>query len=89
MTDYPQQIEDRIPELWGKSLGIPECWYPLVTDLDAALSALEPDYVIHQVKEKWGGLRYYIDESSFSEDALAEAEALVAVAEKTSYTLTY
>lgn len=88
MTDYPQQIEDRIPEYWGKGLDIPESWYPLVTELDAALSELSPTYVIHQVKEKFGGLRYYIDESSFSEDMCAKASALISEAENASYDLT-
>lgn len=88
MTVYPQQIEDRIPEYWGKGLDIPESWYPLVTELDAALSELSPTYVIHQVKEKFGGLRYYIDESSFSEDVIDEASALISDAEASSYGLT-
>lgn len=88
MTDYPQQIEDRIPDYWGKVLDIPESWYPLVTELDAALALLSPDYVVHQVKEKFGGLRYYIDESSFSEDVIDDASALVSEAENASYDLT-
>jgi hypothetical protein len=34
-------------------------WYPLLVELDEQLGALLPNYVLHQVKEKFGGLRYY------------------------------
>lgn len=36
-------------------------WLPIVDELDTAIAALYPDYVIHQIKEKFGGLRYYCD----------------------------
>jgi len=36
-----------------------EGWRPLVRDLETELTALVPDYSLQQVKEKFGGLRYY------------------------------
>lgn len=36
-------------------------WLPLVTELNERLTALYSDYRIAQVKEKFGGLRYYVD----------------------------
>jgi hypothetical protein len=36
-------------------------WLPIVSDLHARLIELAPDYRIAQIKEKFGGLRYYID----------------------------
>lgn len=38
-------------------------WYPLIIDLDLdrELSAIDPDYQLVQVKEKFGGLRYYVE----------------------------
>jgi hypothetical protein len=32
-------------------------WYPLVISLDERLAAIDPDYIVHQVKEKFGTLR--------------------------------
>lgn len=34
-------------------------WDDLISDLDKELSGIDPNYVIHQVKEKFGGLRFY------------------------------
>lgn len=38
-------------------------WYDLVLRLDATLAEIDPDYRIAQVKEKFGGLRYYVSNS--------------------------
>lgn len=83
--NYPQQIEDRIPEHWGKYLSIPETWYPLVETLDRMISEVAPDYVIHQVKEKYTGLRYYVDDDSIPEDKRDYVDAIIRFAEHYSY----
>lgn len=49
----------RIPEQWGRWISCSKGWYPLITRLDEQLAGLDPDYELHQVKEKFGGLRYY------------------------------
>jgi hypothetical protein len=49
----------RIPDGWGRWISCSRGWYPLLVELDEQLRALLPNYVIHQVKEKLGGLRYY------------------------------
>lgn len=36
-------------------------WIPLVEALDEKLVVQNPDYVIFQIKEKFGGLRFYTD----------------------------
>ncbi|KXO92879.1 MULTISPECIES: hypothetical protein [Tsukamurella] len=36
-------------------------WYPIIIDLDRKLSAIDPSYQLVQVKEKFGGLRYYVE----------------------------
>jgi RNA polymerase-binding transcription factor DksA len=51
----------RIPDGWGRWISCSRGWYPLLVELDEQLRALLPNYVIHQVKEKFGGLRYYWD----------------------------
>lgn len=57
-----EDILARIPERWGKYLSIDEGWYGIVFELDKQLAALDPDYTIAQVKEKFGGLRYYLED---------------------------
>jgi hypothetical protein len=43
-------ILHRIPDNWGRWISCDAGWYALITRLDAALSALDPDYQIHQIK---------------------------------------
>ena len=42
----------RIPDGWGRWIGCDRGWYPIITELDAALAQLCPDYEVHQIKEK-------------------------------------
>ena len=42
---------------------VPAGWEQLIVDLDARLAAIDPDYAVAQIKEKFGALRYYIDPS--------------------------
>jgi len=67
-------------EQWINDVG--PGWRPLVRDLDAKLRAIDPDYTIDQVKEKFGGLRFY-----FSSERYGELEPLVNEAERQSFKL--
>jgi hypothetical protein len=60
----------RIPDGWGRWLSVDNGWYPLVIATDAQLARLDPNYVVHQIKEKFGTLRYYCRPSS--DDASGE-----------------
>jgi hypothetical protein len=51
-------ILDRIPPAWGKWLPEPG-WDDLLLEVNRELAVLDPGYEINQVKEKFGGLRYY------------------------------
>lgn len=51
----------RIPDGWGRWISCDAGWYPLIVDLDAAMAAIWPTYVVQQVKEKFGSLRFYFD----------------------------
>ncbi|MDR0849348.1 MAG: hypothetical protein LBN10_10010 [Propionibacteriaceae bacterium] len=62
----------RIPDSWGRWLSCDAGWYPLITKLDADLAALAPDYVVHQVKEKFGTLRYYAELPSVADPQCCE-----------------
>lgn len=54
-------------------------WWPIIRALEADLDKIDPDYELQQVKEKFGGLRYYASTKVATFDALhariAEAEA--------------
>ena len=59
---YAQALERilrRIPDGWGRWISHDAGWYPIVVTCDERLAAIDPDYVVHQVKEKFGNLRYY------------------------------
>ena len=54
-------------------------WHDLLIKLDQKLKQTDPDYYIEQIKEKFGGSRFYT--SGLSEEgykAVEEAEALAA-----------
>lgn len=54
----PQCLIDRMNRP-ADLLCTPEEWYPNIIELDMKLSRLHPDYTILQIKEKFGGLRFY------------------------------
>lgn len=54
-------ILHRIPDGWGRWISCDRGWYPLMVEHDAKLAAICPEYVVHQVKEKYGTLRYYAE----------------------------
>jgi len=43
-----------------KYIGVDEGWYQIVVDCDKELTAIDSNYKIFQIKEKFGGLRYYM-----------------------------
>ena len=55
--------------------------YPLIVELDQRLADLDPGYHVHQVKEKYGTLSYYVQGAPF---VAAAMEALVEQAEAES-----
>lgn len=54
-----ERILRRIPDGWGRWISCDAGWYPLVIVCDQGLADLAPSYEVLQVKEKFGGLRYY------------------------------
>jgi hypothetical protein len=65
-----ETILRRIPDGWGRWISVDAGWYPLVIATDHRLAEIDPDYVVQQIKEKFGTLRYYCTPGS--EDASAE-----------------
>jgi hypothetical protein len=69
------KIIRRIPPRWGRWISCASGWYPLLIELDEKLAQIEPDYEIHQVKEKFGTLRYYIGISDLKPQCCIDIEA--------------
>ena len=80
---FPEQIQKRIDAGMGCGSGIGEGWLPLVIELDANIAKYVPNYVIDQVKEKFGGLRFYI--GSVPEKVSVDIYKLISNAENESY----
>lgn len=76
MTDPAQALLDKYgisPPLCGADL--PDGWFPLVERLIVDLIALGWDRDCHQIKVKFGGLRFYVGEASEEcRDRIAAAE---------------
>lgn len=65
-----------------KSVDCGPGWWGIIRRLDAGLKEIAPDYQVMQVKEKFGGLRYYVTgiprdvwEKASELDRAAEAES--------------
>lgn len=52
-------------------------WWPVVEEIGKALLRLDPDFEIHQIKEKFGGLRFYYGLSQYDTEAALIAQNLV------------
>jgi len=67
---------ERIPDGWGRWIGCGAGWYPILARLEQQLNELDPDYQVHQIKEKFGTLRFYWEGDIPNGDAIVgEAEA--------------
>lgn len=81
---FSKDIEQR---LYGHDCGsaIGKGWLPLVEELNKKIAAIDPEYTLHQIKEKFGGLRYYLQVSvGLSEQQKENISALVRTAENHS-----
>lgn len=60
--EYAEELTDilnRIPIGWGKWISCDKGWYKIIVETNQKLRFLYPTYEIHQIKEKFGTLRYY------------------------------
>ena len=58
-TDDLLDIMNRIPIGWGRWISCDKGWYKLLADTNRKMKMMWPQYEIHQVKEKFGTLRFY------------------------------
>lgn len=58
-------------------------WYPAIKRADEMLSEVIPGYVIEQIKDKFGGLRYYysLPENLNTDEYRARADKIISYAE--------
>jgi hypothetical protein len=78
-----ERILRRIPPRWGRWISCDRGWYPLIVRIDEQLSGLDPDYAVHQIKEKYGGLRYYFQPSGGVTKSVRDAMGAVVRAAET------
>ena len=57
--EFPEDIQKRIENGIGCGAHIGKGWLPIVVKLNEQLSQIVPEYAIDQIKEKFGGLRFY------------------------------
>lgn len=71
-----EDIKARTPKGWY-GLATPKGWDELVAEVHDILKMYDPDYEVHQIKEKFGGLRYYctIPHNSLIIGVIEKAEA--------------
>lgn len=75
MNELQLQVEalkDKFQQSYYKSIDVDEGWYQIIIDCDKELSSIDPGYSILQIKQKFGGLRYYFSSESDALDAMQE-----------------
>lgn len=81
-----EKIRQKIVPEYGQLISVDEGWHKLVINCDAELSALDANYKIYQIKEKFGGLRYYFEPSQSTKDYVVNKMAdIVHIYEEMSY----
>lgn len=63
---------ERIPDGWGRWIGCGPGWYPILTRIEQRLNELDPDYEVHQIKEKFGTLCFYWEGDIPNGDAIVD-----------------
>lgn len=83
-TDY-DFLAPRFKTGWPSHVDCGPGWIDLIRDLNTRLNELDPAYTVVQVKEKFGGLRFYLGD--VNPDVEAEVATAVTAAEASSYTI--
>ena len=77
------KLVDKFVPSYYKSVDVDEGWYQIVVDCDNLLTEIDPDYQIAQIKQKFGGLRYYVQPSDVNNGELyVKMNAVVLAYEK-------
>jgi len=93
--DFGKYLFETYPKIFPKPLWV-ECgigWFNIVDDLSKEITGYvsklpdtteDPYVTVVQIKEKFGGLRYYIHYHGLTDDQIYEVESLIRVAESKS-----
>ncbi len=54
-------VLERFEPDWSRRIDCEPGWHAIIAAIDVELSKIDPDYTIQQIKEKFGGLRYYFN----------------------------
>lgn len=60
--EYPEYLQPVLKRFAGNFPAVIDCgkgWWPLIEAIDDEISKLDPNYSVYQIKEKFGGLRFY------------------------------
>lgn len=79
-----EALKSKIQPGYGQHISVDEGWYQIIVDCDEELTQIDPHYQITQIKEKFGGLRYYFhpsqsDTSKAMQEVIAKYEAIAYV----------
>lgn len=77
-----QDILLRFHPTFPAEINCEEGWFPLIERLHKDILKIDPDYKIYQIKEKFGGLRFYY--STSNPDFSNEINNLIKNAERIS-----
>lgn len=83
-----ERILRRIPDGWGRWFRHDAGWYPISIACEQQLAALDGDYVVYQVKEKFGTLHYYCEPSAERRTELWERFTAITDAAERQSTIT-
>ena len=50
---------DQPSRMMTSASNVGEGWHPILRELEEELNKIDPEFILLQVKEKFGGLRYY------------------------------
>jgi hypothetical protein len=82
--DIREKLISRIPQGWGNYVSCDSGWDWILEELEEKLNHLDSNYEVHQVKEKFGTLRFYFSTrkedivSDIMDDCVSHAEYLSA-----------
>lgn len=67
-----KDIVSRIDRGYSKVISCDDGWLELVFNCHSELSAIDPNYTIYQIKEKFGTLRYYFSTTTAHQKEMSE-----------------
>lgn len=84
--ELKERLFPKFQERYFKEIECSDGWLELINELDLKITELVPNYEILQIKEKFGGLRYYVFWPPDSDpEKTRQASTLITEAEEKSF----